>query len=128
MSDVLTALGGADRIRYISHHDDAGIWSARALSVTDESVLVHESGPVAADLAGGAVVLSVRADAYFGFNCTATEIWHMLAEPCRVGEVLALLAERHDVDAETVARDVIPFLQTLVEYRLVRAVDPASAS
>jgi Coenzyme PQQ synthesis protein D (PqqD) len=97
------------------------------LHVTFESVLVQDREPVAADLAGGAVLLSARAGAYFSFNCTATEIWDMLAEPCRVGQIFALLAERHDVDAETMARDVIPFLQTLIKHRLVRAVDPVSS-
>jgi len=48
----------------------------------------------------------------------------MLAEPCRVGQIFGALAERHDVDVETLARDVTPFLQTLVENRLVRVVEP----
>ena len=82
-------------------------------------------GAEAADLDGGIVVLSVRAGSYFGFNRVASEIWHMLAEPCRVGQIFDSLAERHDVDAETLARDVTPFLQTLVENRLVRLIDPS---
>jgi hypothetical protein len=97
------------------------------LLVTVDSVLVQEREPVAADLPDGAVVLSARAGAYFSFNCTATEIWDMLAEPCRVERLFALLAERYDVDAEAAARDVIPFLQTLIKHRLVRALDPASS-
>ena len=39
----------------------------------------------------------------------------MLAEPCRVSDIFHSLAKRHDVDTETLARDVTPFLQTLVE-------------
>jgi Coenzyme PQQ synthesis protein D (PqqD) len=42
------------------------------------------------------------------------------AVPRRVGQIFDVLAERHDVDAATLARDVTPFLQALVEYRLVR--------
>jgi Coenzyme PQQ synthesis protein D (PqqD) len=98
------------------------------LHVSVESVLVQDSEPVAAELADGAVVLSVRAGAYFSFNCTATEIWDILAEPCCLRQIFALLAERYDVDAETVARDVTPFLQTLIKHRLVRTVNPVSPS
>ncbi|HEX7562955.1 MAG TPA: PqqD family protein [Bradyrhizobium sp.] len=68
--------------------------------------------------------MSVRAGSYFGFNEVASEIWNMLAEPCRVGQIFAALSESHGVDAETLARDVTPFLQTLVEHRLVRVIDP----
>jgi hypothetical protein len=94
------------------------------LSVTIDSVLVHDKEPTAANLDGGVVVLSVRAGSYFGFNRVASEIWNMLAEPCRVGQIFDLLSRRHDVDAETLARDVTPFLQSLVENRLVRMISP----
>lgn len=94
------------------------------MSVTIDSVLVQDKEPTAAELDGDVVVLSVRAGSYFGFNRVATEIWNMLVEPCRVGQIFVSLSERHDVDAETLARDVTPFLQTLVEYQLVRVIDP----
>ena len=64
--------------------------------------------------------MSLAAGSYFDFNRVATEIWGMLAEPCRVGEILDRLSDRHDVDAETLSRDVTSFLQTLLDERLVR--------
>jgi hypothetical protein len=94
------------------------------VSVTIDSILVQDNEPAAADLDGGVVVLSLRAGSYFGFNEVASEIWNMLVEPCRVDQIFASLAERHDVDADTLARDVTPFLQTLIEDRLVRIIDP----
>jgi hypothetical protein len=113
-------------IRYFAHGFvfTAQQWSLTALGVTIDSVLVQDKEPTAADLDGGIVVLSVRAGSYFGFNRVATEIWDMLAGPCRVGKIFDALSERHDVDAETLARDVTPFLQILVEHRLVRVIDP----
>jgi hypothetical protein len=96
-----------------------------ALSVTIDSVLVQDNEPRAAEVDGDIVLLSLRASSYFGFNWVATEIWNMLAAPCRVGQIFVSLAQRHDVDAETLARDVTPFLQTLLEQNLVRMIDPA---
>jgi hypothetical protein len=95
------------------------------LSVTIDSVLVRDSEPRAAELDGGVVVLSVRAGAYFSFNRVASEIWTMLAEPCRVRGIFDRLAQSHEVDAQTLARDVTPFLQELLAHRLVRLIDPA---
>jgi len=92
------------------------------LRVTIDSILVQDNEPTAADVDGRVVVLSVRAGSYFNFNRVATEIWCMLTEPCRVSEIFHSLSRRHDVDAETMARDVTPFLQTLVTHRLIRVV------
>lgn len=97
------------------------------MRVTIDSILVRASEPKAADLYGCVVVLSVRAGAYFGFNRVASEIWQMLAAPCRVGRIFDALCESHDVDPETVVRDVTPFLQTLLEQELVRVSDQADA-
>ena len=72
--------------------------------------------------------LSLRAGSYFDFNSMATEIWQMLAVPCRVDQIFAALGDGHDVDAQTIARDVTPFLQTLVDHRLLRVVDPGQRS
>jgi hypothetical protein len=101
--------------------------SSIALKVTIDSVLVQDEEPRAADLDGGVVVLSMRAGAYFGFNRVATEIWNMLGEPRDVGQIFDSLAERHEVDAKVLARDVLPFLQILIEHRLLRAIEPGEA-
>lgn len=93
------------------------------MRVSIETILVRDKEPVGADLDGGGVLLSVRAGAYFSFNPMATEIWHMLAEPCQVGQIFASLSDSYDVDAQTIARDITPFLQTLVKHRLVRVID-----
>jgi hypothetical protein len=94
------------------------------LSVTNDSVVVRDNQLAAADVDGRAVVLSIGAGSYFDFNEVGTEIWNMLAEPCHVGEIFHRLSQQHDVDAETLSRDVTPFLQTLVDERLIRMVTP----
>jgi hypothetical protein len=104
--------------------DGAALENPARLRVTVESILVQDSEPVGADLDGGSALLSLRAGAYFDLNPTASEIWQMLAKPCRVGQIFASLSNNHDLDAQIVARDVTPFLQTLVDHRLVRIIDP----
>lgn len=94
------------------------------MSVTIDSILIQDKEFAAADLDGCVVVLSVQLGSYFGFNCVGSEIWNMLSKPCRVGEIFDSLAQSHDVDATTLCRDVIPFLQTLIDERLARLVDP----
>lgn len=92
------------------------------MSVKIDSVLVRNKELAAADVDGRVVVLSVAAGAYFDFNRVGSEIWGMLAEPCGVSKIFDHLSKGRDIDAETVARDVTSFLQTLVDERLVRVI------
>ena len=97
------------------------------MRLTNDSILVRDAEPTTAALDQGAVVLSVRAGSYFSFNAVASDIWTLLAEPRSVGEIFDALALSHDVDAATLARDVTPFLQSLVERRLAQVVVPSAA-
>jgi len=98
-----------------------------ALDVTIDSVMVQDSEPAAAALDGDIVLLSLRAGAYFGLNHVGSEIWRMLAEPCRVGTIFEMLMQRHAVELETLSREVTPFLQKLVDERLARVVEASEA-
>lgn len=95
------------------------------MSVTIDSVLVRDQYLAATDLGGQIVVLNVHTDTYVSLNAVASDIWTMLSEPRRVGDILEFLLQRHDVDGETLSRDVLPFLQTMIERRLVRQVEGA---
>jgi hypothetical protein len=94
------------------------------VSVTIDSVLVRDPELAAADLDGNVVVLSVQAGSYFGFNGVASEIWQMLAGPRRVADIFDTLTQSHDVDTATLSRDVLPFLQVLIDRGLARRLDP----
>ncbi len=97
------------------------------MTVSIDSVLVQELEPKAAALDGGTVLMSLRAGSYFSFNAVASEIWDLCAQPRPVAEIFAALMESREVDAETLAREVTPFLQTLVDERLLRVVAEGEA-
>lgn len=93
------------------------------MGVSIDSILVRDQTLAATDLDGRVVVLNVHTDAYVSFNRVASEIWHMLSEPRRVGDIFEALSQSHDVDTATLSRDVLPFLHTLIERRLARQID-----
>lgn len=97
-------------------------WRPISLSLTVDSILVQEPNLAASEIDGCVVVLSLRAGSYFDFNRVATEIWRMLSEPCPISRILQSLSQQHDGDSETLARDTMGFLQTLIEQRLVRVL------
>jgi hypothetical protein len=94
------------------------------LNVTNDSFVVRDNKLAAADVDGRTVVLSVGAGSYFDFNQIGSEIWNMLADPCCVREIFHRLLQQHEVDAETLSRDVTHFLQILIDERLIRMITP----
>ena len=92
------------------------------MSLTVNSIVDREPGLSATEVDGRIVVLSLQAASYFDLNKVASEIWGMLSRPRRVGDILQELSLHHDVDAETVTRDVMKFLQSLITQRLARIV------
>jgi hypothetical protein len=92
-----------------------------------DHVLVQDPEPRAADIGQGLAVLSLRAGYYFDFNPVAADIWAMLAKPCRVSEIFAALSGRHEIDAQIFERDVTPFLQVLLDERLIRVLETDDA-
>ncbi len=96
------------------------------MSVTIDSVLVQDKDLATADLDGGVVVLSVRAGAYFGFNGSRAKsgtFFRSLAGSARS----SALSQSHDVSDATLSRDVLPFLQTLIDRELALQIDPDGA-
>jgi hypothetical protein len=96
-----------------------------SVSVTVDSVLVRDQTLAATDLDGRIVVLNVHTDTYASLNAVASDIWTLLSEPRRVGDIFDELSQRHEVDADTLSRDVLPFLQHLIDRRLARQVHGA---
>ena len=91
--------------------------------MTAQTVMVRDSELTLAVVEQRAVVLSLRAGAYFEFNVVGTEIWNMLAEPRCVDEIFDELSRTFDVDAKAIARDVSPFLQDLIKHGLLQVLD-----
>ena len=93
------------------------------VGVTVDSVLVRDMTVAAAPIDSGVAVLDLRAGNYVALNAVAGEIWFMLSEPRRVNQIFDVLAADYGVDRATLLRDVLPFLQTLIDKRLVRPLD-----
>ncbi|HEY7245503.1 MAG TPA: PqqD family protein [Xanthobacteraceae bacterium] len=85
---------------------------------------MRDSEPVAASVNDEVFMLSLRAGAYFGLDPVGSEIWNLLSEPRRLGDLCATLSRIYDVDADTVFRDTSGFLETLLARGLLRVVDP----
>jgi hypothetical protein len=98
------------------------------VTISPDQIVVREDEPIAATVDGETVILSAKAEAYFGLGEIGSEIWRRLATPRRISELCAELIDAYDVDRQTCERDTIAFLTKLLEDRLIRIVDGDSSS
>ena len=93
------------------------------MRVTADSLIVQDSEPISAEVDGEVVMLSERASAYFGLDHIGSEIWHLIKQPRRVGELCEALAQRYEVEPEILNRDMVAFLEQLLARNLIRIVE-----
>ena len=90
--------------------------------------VVRDEEPMAAAVDGEIVILSAKAEAYFGLGETGSKIWTMLATPRQISDLCAELARDYEVDPATCERDTLAFLTRLLEDRLIRIVNPETST
>jgi Coenzyme PQQ synthesis protein D (PqqD) len=99
------------------------------MKISTADVVVRDDEPIAASVDGETVILSAKAEGYFGLGEVGSDIWQRLATPRRVSDICAELVEAYDVEPEICERDTLAFLTKLLEDRLIRIVhdDPSSS-
>ena len=65
------------------------------------------------------VMMSLERDEYYGLDEIATDIWNLLGEPRSAEEILDNLDERFETDRETIATDLMAFLNDMVESKVL---------
>jgi Coenzyme PQQ synthesis protein D (PqqD) len=97
------------------------------VTISADTIVVRDNEPIAAEVDDEIVILSAKAEAYFGLGAIGSDIWGMIATPCRISDVCTRLVEDYDVDRQTCERDTMAFMEKLLEGRLIRIVDKDSA-
>jgi len=75
--------------------------------------------PLAAEVSGNVVLMSIQRGAYYGLDSVGSDIWRRLTEPTPVSELCAALQAAYEADAATLRADVLRFLARLAEEGLI---------
>ncbi len=90
------------------------------LSLT--SVVKLTNDLISAPIDDEVVILSVERGNYYGLDEIGTEIWQRLESPVRVDVLCADLAAKYAGDRQTIERDVLTLLESLLAERLLSVV------
>lgn len=72
------------------------------------------------DIGGEAVVLNLNAGEYFGLNGAGARILELIQKPLRISDVVTTLEKDYDVSIEKLEKDVIEFVEGLMQKEIVR--------
>jgi hypothetical protein len=97
-------------------------------AIVTSSVVAAATDQVSADLAGEAIVLSLRTAMYYGLDQVGARIWELVREPTRVADVRDAIAREYDVDLERCERDVLELLHQLATHGLIEVRDGGEAA
>ena len=93
------------------------------MAIKADTLVVQDYDGICSVVDEQVIMLNVRTGSYFTLNRIGSEIWQMLAEPRRVSEIFDALSRLHDVEQITMSRDVVAFLEAMINHRLLRVVD-----
>lgn len=65
------------------------------------------------------VLLGPQAEDYVGLNAVAADVWARLETPATFEDLVAALVADYDAPAETIAEDLAPVIETLLDTGLV---------
>ena len=90
--------------------------------ITLDSVIVRRNDLVSEELSDSELVmLNIERRSYYGMHETARVIWNLLDRPRSVGALCEQLLTRFAVDRETCEREVLDFVNDMLNNELIHA-------
>lgn len=94
--------------------------------LTADSTVVVAEGQISCELDGEAAILNLKSGVYYGLDEVGARVWSLLQEPKAIREVLEVLLEEYEVEAERCIDDLLALLGSLADEGLVEVRDEAS--
>lgn len=84
------------------------------------STVCHTLNPVAADVAGETVLMSLERSRCYGLGAIGSDIWKRLESPVRVADLVAELNEEYEAEPGRIEQDVLELLSQMADEGLIR--------
>lgn len=69
------------------------------------------------------VMMSAKQGEYFGLSGIGTYIWSVAEDPVQVKQLVEMICQSYDVDAETCCADTLPFINNMIRVGLMNVLD-----
>ncbi|MFD0829859.1 lasso peptide biosynthesis PqqD family chaperone [Neobacillus sp. M.A.Huq-85] len=84
-----------------------------------ESIIVQSPGNIISDMAGDTVMMSIENGKYYNLGKIGGDIWKYLEKAISINELILKLTNEFDVESCECQKEVIPFLEQLLNQKLI---------
>jgi hypothetical protein len=84
------------------------------------SIVCHTPNPVAADVAGETVLMSLERSRCYGLGGIGSEIWGKLVTPVCVADLVEDFTQRYEAPPGVIEHDVLQLLRQLADEGLIK--------
>ncbi|MFZ2961132.1 MAG: lasso peptide biosynthesis PqqD family chaperone [Candidatus Ozemobacteraceae bacterium] len=91
------------------------------MKLTLDSVVVRSGEPCFSNIGEEVVLMSVNQGKYFNFDNIGAAIWNQIERPITIRDVCQNLTQSFKVSQDQCEKDVLNFLQLLLEKNLIDA-------
>jgi hypothetical protein len=88
-----------------------------------EELYIRDENNLFSEIDSEIVILNIHDSKYYHLNEVASDIWKILVKPHRVEDIIKSLQEEYDVEGETCYRDTLAYLEELLQFKLIKALD-----
>lgn len=78
---------------------------------------------IASEVDNEIVMMDVSGGRYFGMDSVGAALWNCLDQPKDLNTLVDELCSKYDVSSHKCREDIKPFLQALLEKKLIEAMD-----
>ena len=85
-----------------------------------DTIITRDNSPIAADMDGEIVMLSMQTNNYYGLGEVGSRLWALLETPQTPSQLCARLTTEYDISQNDCIDDIQPFLHQLLQEKLIK--------
>ena len=89
------------------------------MNIEITNVYMRNGDQVTAKVDDEVVMMSMQQGEYYGLDSIGSRIWELFNKPNSVENIIGTLMQEYDVDRNTCEKDVLEFIQKLVDKGLL---------
>ena len=90
------------------------------MGISLASVVRHRPNPVAADVGGETVLMSLERSRCYGLGAIGSDVWSRLSSPVLVERLISDLCQQYEAPPGVIEHDVLRLLNQLAEEGLIQ--------